>query len=373
MHAPLEREILRFMRRYPAGSSPEKSFNDLALKVFGFQFERNTLYRRFCEMEGLSPGRVRSWEEIPPMPALAFKELVLTSFPARKKVKVFKTSGTTFRQARAKAAGSSAGSGPGAHYFGTLALYEASIVPTFERHVLTPSAVKTPADGAFSFYFLMPTAADAPDSSLSYMMEVVNNRFARKKGRFYVRRDRPDFAALERDLKKERKKTLLLATAFALKGFLDYLKERNVRLKLSWGSRVMETGGFKGKTREVSKKELYRLCGERLGISKNNRVSEYGMTELSSQYYSRGGGPFTGPAWLRALVIDPATGRECRRGRIGVLKHVDLANLGSVAAVQTEDLGRAKGRGFELLGRAKDSEVRGCSLTYERFLKGEER
>ena len=94
------------------------------------------------------------------------------------------------------------------------------------------------------------------------------------------------------------------------------------------------------------------------------------MTELSSQYYSRSLGPFAGPAWLRAVVVDPRSGRECRPGRAGILKHVDLANLGSVAAVQTEDLGRSVPGGFELLGRAPGSEVRGCSLSYERFLRG---
>lgn len=349
------REILRFMRRYPAAPAPEKSFNALALRVFRHQFERNALYRRFCLMEGASPERVKSWKQIPAMPALAFKELVLTAFPARLKKKVFKTSGTT------EGADPSTSSGRGAHYFETLALYEASILPPFQKHVL--------GGKTYSFRFLMSPAEEVPHSSLSYMMRVVNRRFARGRGTFYIRNGEARFDRLARDLKKEKKRTLLLATAFSLKAFLDHLGPGS-RLRLKAGSRLMETGGFKGRMGEVPKAALYRLCRERLGIPKRDCISEYGMTELSSQYYSAGGGVFTGPAWMRALVVDPQSGRECRPGQAGLLKHVDLANLGSVMAVQTEDLGRKKAGGFVFLGRAKGSEARGCSLSYEKFLRG---
>jgi hypothetical protein len=202
------------------------------------------------------------------------------------------------------------------------------------------------------------------------MMDLVNRRFAKNRGRFYVERATPRFDALLKDLRRPRKKVLLLATAFALKAFLDHMARDRIRLVLPAGSRLMETGGFKGRVTEISKPSLYRLCARRLGIRRTHCVGEYGMTELSSQYYSRARGPFVGPAWLRAVVVDPRDGQECPRGRAGLLKHVDLANLGSVMAVQTEDLGRAEpGGGFELLGRAKDSQARGCSLTYERFLR----
>ena len=140
----------------------------------------------------------------------------------------------------------------------------------------------------------------------------------------------------------------------------------------------METGGFKGKTKEISKEMLYRDCESFLGIQKNHCASEYGMTELSSQCYKRGdstlskrtSSPFLGPAWMRTLVIDPMTGREVRKGSVGFLRHFDLANRGSVIAVQTEDMGCAVGDGFEFLGRAKGSEPRGCSLSYEEFIRG---
>lgn len=346
MDAPLARGILRFMRRYAASPAPEAAFNALALAIFAFQYEKNALYGRFCRFEGAAPGRLRHWKEIPAMPAAAFKEMVLTSFPAREKRRVFKTSGTT--------TGST-----GAHYFKTLALYEASIGAPFERHVL--------AGPKRAFHFLMPREREAPHSSLSYMMERVNRRFARGQGRFYVRDGEPDFAALAARLAGEKGPVLLLSTAFALKGFLDFLEKGKKRLALARGSRIMETGGFKGRTRDVSKRALYASCGHHLGV--RDIVSEYGMTELSSQYYAGSGGVFRAPAWLRAVVVDPRTGRECAQGRKGLLKHVDLANLGSVLAVQTEDLGREVRGGFELLGRARGSQARGCSLSYERFVR----
>ena len=93
------------------------------------------------------------------------------------------------------------------------------------------------------------------------------------------------------------------------------------------------------------------------------------MTELSSQYYAKSDGVFSGPSWLRAVVINPRTGKEAARGKVGVLKHLDLANLGSLLALQTEDLGRREKNGFVLLGRAPGSVIRGCSLVYEEFLK----
>ncbi len=346
MPTPVAGDVLRFIRCYSAKPASDSEFTVLATRVFRFQFENNTPYRRFCEMEGMTPDKLTSWKDVPAMPAAAFKELTLTTFPRIKKKKVFKTSGTTSEKR-------------GAHYFETLELYEASILPPFEKHVLRTDA--------YVFYILMPSAREAPDSSLSFMLKIVNRHFGRGKGRFYIQRGRPQFESLARDLGKERKKALLLATAFALKGFLDHLEEKNLHLRLQPGSRLMETGGFKGRAREVSKAELYRLCRERLGI--RDFVSEYGMTELSSQYYSRNGGPFMAPAWMRAVVMDPQTGKECRSGRLGLLKHVDLANTGSVMAVQTEDLGRMKGKGFEVVGRSRGSEARGCSLSYERFLR----
>ncbi len=344
----LDAQILAFVRKYSQANAPEAAFEALALKLFNFQFKRNENYRKFCLIEGKTPKKVKSWEEIPAMPTLGFKELVLSTFPIKNAVRIFKTSGTT-------------GQSHGAHFFDTLKLYEAAIVPAFKQTLM-------PEGGRIRMFFLMASPNEAPNSSLSYMMGVVNRKFSKGIGGFYFKKEKPFFKGLARDLGKAKEKVMILATSFSLKSFLDTLKDKKITLSLKKGSRLMETGGFKGRVKTVSKKTLYAECEKRLGISKAFCVSEYGMTELSSQFYADESGIFKGPAWTRTLVIDPRTGKEAKRGRTGLLRHFDLANRGSVLAVQTEDLGRKTGDGFELLGRAPQSELRGCSLSYEKFL-----
>jgi hypothetical protein len=154
---------------------------------------------------------------------------------------------------------------------------------------------------------------------------------------------------------------LLLGTAFAFMNIFD----QGVRIKLPAGSRAMETGGYKGRSREVSKRELYRLFQERFSI--DYVINEYGMTELSTQFYDEKPGSDVKdvPHWARVLVIDPHTGKQALPGERGLIRIFDLANLWSAMCVQTEDLGVAGGDGFEILGRAAGAEVRGCSLNAE--------
>ena len=345
----LEKAVLSFIHRpWKDISRSESEFNGLALRIFHFQYQNNSIYRRFCDIEGYSVFKINSWKKIPAMPSLAFKELKVTSFPKKEAIKVFRTSGTT-REGR------------GVHYFRTLKLYEASILPPFEKAFFWDRA-------KLSYYFLMNSPVDDAGSSLSHMMGVVNRRFADGRGQFYIKKGKPAFESLLKELQKEKKSVFLLATAFSLKSFLDYLKNKKIYLRLPVGSRLMETGGFKGKVKSVTKKALYTECGKFLGIPKKNGVSEYGMTELSSQYYARALGPMANPAWMRFQLIDPQTGLEVLSRKPGILKHVDLANLDSVIAIQTEDLARKRGQGFELLGRLPGSAVRGCSLSYEELM-----
>lgn len=355
----LDRKILEFIRRFPDCSSDNASFQDLALKIFSFQFRRNDNYRKFCLIEGKTPANVKNWRQIPAIPTAGFKELVLTTSPVQKTVKIFKTSGTT-------------GASRGAHFFDTLKLYNAAIAPPFRQYLL-------PDTHNFLFCYLISSPKDSPNSSLSYMIGVIDKVFAKGKGRYFVKGSEIDHDLLIKNLKAFGKKVFILSTAFSLKSFLDFLKKKDIALQLPKGSRLMETGGFKGRVKEVSKKALYTECRKRLGIDPAYCVSEYGMTELSSQFYDTSlrdecmgirRKPFkAGPAWLRTLVIDPKTGKAAKKGSVGLLRHFDLANRGSVLAVQTEDMGRETGEGFELLGRAKGSQLRGCSLSYEEFLK----
>ena len=173
----------------------------------------------------------------------------------------------------------------------------------------------------------------------------------------------------------------LLGTAFSFVHLLDYLAENELEFQLPDGSRVMETGGYKNRSRMLPKAELHASITKQLGITTDNIVCEYGMSELSSQAYAvtrdkwrvtRDYGaaghlsPVTGrfhfPPWARLQVISPETGREIAEGETGLIRVFDLANVFSVAAIQTEDLGTRRGDGFELIGRAQQAEPRGCSF-----------
>jgi hypothetical protein len=173
---------------------------------------------------------------------------------------------------------------------------------------------------------------------------------------------------------------VMLGTAFSFVHLVDYLASRKLSFTLPPGSRVMETGGYKGRSRSLPKMELHALITERLGIPPSHVVCEYGMSELSSQAYDEGAGVrcqvsgnppspasnapriYHFPPWARVQIISPEAGREVANGETGLIRVFDLANVWSVMAVQTEDLGVRRGDGFELIGRAALAEPRGCSL-----------
>ena len=165
----------------------------------------------------------------------------------------------------------------------------------------------------------------------------------------------------------QQKPLTLFGTALAFLDFFEWLGDREVRLPR--GSLAVETGGYKGTNRSLPKSELYGLFGKHLGLEADEIWNEYGMTELSSQFYSRGlGAPYRGAAWIRALVVDPENGRECADGETGVLRVFDLANVGSCCALQTRDLAVRRGADFELIGRDPAALPRGCSRTADEIL-----
>jgi len=163
---------------------------------------------------------------------------------------------------------------------------------------------------------------------------------------------------------------VLLATALALSGLLDALERLDLRFRLPAGSRLFETGGFKGRRVEVTREELLARAADRLGLPSTHVVREYGMTELTSHFYTAvlaEGDPdlFVTPPWVRVRVLDPETLEESTPGTRGLLAVLDLANVGSAVHVLTEDLGVAEPGGFRLAGRAAGAELRGCSLAAE--------
>lgn len=343
----LDAEILGVIERWHRTGEPlaDRDFNDLALRLFDYQLRNNEPYRRYCERLGRTSAN--SWEQIPGVPAAAFKEAALTTFDPSAAALVFETSGTTLGT-------------PGRHYLDTPALYDAALLAGFDRFVL--------ADGARLRYFnLVPDPRERPHSSLGYMMAHVSALRGDGKTGWYQQSDDLLIDAFISDVGVavgDGRPVCIAATAFALVHSLDAMKARRLTLALPAGSRIMETGGFKGRTRTVERDELYaQLCGA-FGLNGDAIVSEYGMCELTSQYYARGGRAYVGPPWLRTRVVAPDR-TTLPSGAIGSLLHIDLANRSSCIAVQTEDLGMMTEDGLALIGRDRDAPPRGCSLDAE--------
>jgi phenylacetate-coenzyme A ligase PaaK-like adenylate-forming protein len=344
-----------------AQATTDEEFDRLAREVFAFQYERCAPYRAYCDRVKLTPQTVTHWKQIPAVPTSAFKDFALTCFPVEEAVAEFHTSGTTREKA-------------GKHYLRTLELYEAAIRPNFAAHLL-PDGTRLP------MIILMASPREAPHSSLSHMMGIVAREFGAKNSAFYVEDGLLHVERVVRDLSDAQvahRPVFLLGTAFAFVHLLDHLARQGLRFEMAKGSRVMETGGFKGRSREMPKAELYGLIERRIGIPKTRIVNEYGMTELSTQFYDgslragRQTDAKTAPPWARVVIIDPNTGRKAAENERGLIRVYDLANLWSIMCIQTEDLGVARdadpasgANSFEVLGRVAGAEVRGCSLTAE--------
>jgi hypothetical protein len=340
--------------------APEDArFNAVACRVFRFQYEGNEAYRRFCDRRGKTPACVADWREIPAVPVTAFKhaDLVVAGLPEGK---TFLTSGTTL-----------GGETRGRHRVPDPEIYRAAALAHFERCVLP--------DGARPrFVVLAPSLAEQPQSSLCQMIEWLAASFAPASPEYFVAGSALDTAALERRLRALEpggEPVLLVGVTYAFVQFLDRAALQGLRFRLPYGSRVVDTGGTKGRSRSMSRKGLLRAFWERFGVSGYFVANEYGMTEMCSQFYDDAICNHVGgrkrdrakisPPWVRTSVVLPVTLEPLARGERGLLRHFDLANVGSVSALQTEDIGVEVGEGFEVLGRASGAEARGCALLLE--------
>ncbi|HEY0382332.1 MAG TPA: hypothetical protein VGC72_09045 [Candidatus Elarobacter sp.] len=360
--AALDARVLAAIDAY---ALDDEAFLALARDLFAHQLERNAPYGAFARAAGFGASRLPTRiEDIPAVPAAAFKEARLATFPPHDTAAWFETSGTT------------RGRG-GRHELPTTRLYDAALLASFDRMLLADSA-------RLRYMNLVPDPRERPHSSLGHMMGVVTRERGDGHGGWYVHDDDLDTDAFVRDAARAVAggvAVCVATTAFALVALLDALAERGAALALPAGSRIMETGGFKGRTRVVERAALYAQASARLGVPVEAIVAEYGMTELSSQYYDAPASRArveprvkVAPPWLRPIVVG-GDGRALPHGVVGAIRHVDLANRGSVIAIDTEDLGAlvddptgSDRPGLVLLGREDGAGLRGCSLDAETLL-----
>jgi len=335
------------------------AFDDLALEVFRHQFEHIPAYRRVCERRGRTPDSVPGWRDIPAVPTLAFKRLELRCGPAER---TFQTTGTTQGSEQR-----------GRHAMPDLRLYRAAGLRGLKQFLF-------PDLDRIRILSLIAPARDRPESSLAQMIAWGLEEFGTPNSVELATGNVLDFdslAAALREAETSGEPVCVLTTTGALIRFFDRCREEDWAFRLSHGSRLMDTGGDKGAPRSLSRNGVLHSVWQTFAIPGYFCVNEYGMAELSSQFYDnvvrdREAGSFAhrakvGPAWTRTRVLDPSTLQDAPSGESGLLCHVDLANAGTAMAVLTEDVGRLVEGGFELLGRAKGAEARGCSLALADF------
>ncbi len=336
-------ELLADLLAFVAAPAPA-AFDALALRVARWQAYAIAPYGKLVTARG---GRIAHWRDAPLVPTDVFRDLDLCdAAPGADLDAEFHTSGTT--QGR-----------PGVRRVPDLSLYDAAMTAPFVQHVLGGDAQPRP------WVSLIARLRDAPHSSLSYMVD----RLAQTLAHPDTTRWHMDAAGLHAgaaaahltSLAAQQRAVVVLATSFALVQLFDH--EPNLAVRLPPGSRVMLTGGFKGRTREVTEAELQALVQARLGVPPEAVVPEYGMTELSSQAYGR---PLVAPPWLKLRVVDPVTLLDLPPGEEGLVGCFDLLNLDNVSALLTSDLGVLDDDDrLTLRGRAPGALLRGCSLTAE--------
>ncbi len=338
----------------------DEQFGRLAQQLFAFQFENVPPYQALCRARRFAPDSVPDWTHIPAVPTASFKEFDWTSLAKGERTRVFHSSATTRDR-------------PSRHFHSdaSLAIYERSLLSWIRPWFLSDHPHRR------DLCILSPEPVHAPHSSLVHMFGTLRREWGTAESRFVGRCDPGGRWIVEQDAvesvlmnsQKSGRPIALLGTAFNFVELLDKLTSSRMRVALPTGSRLLETGGYKGQSRVLPKHQLYHRLTERLGIPGTSIISEYGMCELSSQAYDHQAGaiePVSGrtfrfPPWVRGRVIDPETNAPAQIGESGLLRLFDLANVYSVMTIQTDDLARSTPDGFRLLGRAS-AEVRGCSL-----------
>jgi hypothetical protein len=337
------------MEELADGGRNDEARDALLHALLEFQSQSIAAYGQLAQRMKAAEGPVGRW---PAVPTDVFRHARMAVHDPKHDVRVFRTSGTTHELR-------------GAHPFRDLSMYDRSAHHA-AAHALFPQANKC------HLIVLAPPESESPESSLSYMLARFSEWFETRETVWVMRRGKLDLGALEAALRAASGPTALLGTSFAFVHAEDGLGD--FRVTLPRGSRIMQTGGFKGRSREVTPQGMRRILKARYGVPEHRIVAEYGMTELSSQMYET---TLTRPeevrrlwvpGWVRATPVDPETLKPVGDGEVGILRIDDAANVDSLCAIQTSDLARKVEDGIEVLGRAAGATPRGCSIAVDAML-----
>jgi len=313
--------------------SSSQEFEKYSIEIFNYQFEKNTIYREFCRLTGKNSSNIRSSFEIPFLPIQFFKthKIISSNQPIKK---TFYSSGSTKNNLSK-------------HHIIDLKLYEDCFLKIFTDFYGSPSQ--------YNIIALLPTYLENKNSSLIYMVNKLIEKSENKHSEFYL----DNYKKLKEKLlylEEGDKKTILFGVSYALLNLIDFHK---FKLKKTI---IIETGGMKGKRKELIKSELHQML--KIGFGVKNINSEYGMTELISQAYSIHNEKFKSPPWMKIYIRESEDPMNIKtNNKSGGINIIDLANYNSCSFIATDDLGKLdKDGNFEILGRLDNSDQRGCNL-----------
>ena len=316
----------------------EQDFLEAALETFRYQYDHIEVYRKFVDFLKIHPDEVQALTKIPFLPIEMFKNHQILDKNVTSDL-FFQSSGTTQMNLSK-------------HYIADQNIYQESIYKSFEQFIGKPED--------FIFLGLLPSYLEKQHSSLIYMVDYLMKKSGKPENGYFLY-NHSELVELLNSLSD--KKVILFGVSFALLDFLDYCHSEQNEQPLNFLENlvVIETGGMKGRKEEMTKDELLKILQN--GFKTEKIYSEYSMTELLSQAYSLGNNEYQCPNWMKIMVRnaeDPFSYEK--EGRTGAINIIDLANIHSCSFIATQDLGKATGDTFQVLGRIDHSDIRGCSL-----------
>jgi hypothetical protein len=358
-------EAVNQLLESPVEPLDDRAFARAALAVFAEQYAANAAVRAYGDRIGKTPATVEDWREIPALPTDAFKQAVVAVFQPESAVRLFMTSGTSQGpESRGKIYKDAA----------ALDLHDRAVCAGFERYCL-------PDRSRIRILVLAPPPERVPNLRMAHDCAMFRDRYGADGSDHMVGERGLELERLAEDLERaeaEGEPVLIVGASFSFVVLFDYLQEQGRRFRLPAGSRTADGGGYKGRSREMTKEGFIATAGDLLGVPPDHVVNLLGITELSSLYFDNvlsdaiAGRHRTRfkphSPWTRTFAVHPETLAPIPPGEVGLLRHLDLANARLCVALQSEDLGYETEGGFEILGRAAGAELRGCSLAMEQFL-----
>lgn len=314
-------------------NASELNFVDEALNAFHYQYLNNPVYHNFCNLLNINVEDVKNIDKIPFLPVSFFKSHEIKTNHFKEEI-IFTSSGTT-------------GNSTSRHFVKDITLYEKSFTTCFELFYGKPEN--------YCILALLPSYLERDGSSLIYMTEKLIEKSKHASSGFYLH-NIDELAEQLIELEKNQQPTLLIGVSFAL---LDLFEKHQFKLK---HITIMETGGMKGKRKELTREELHQFIKKASGVKQVH--SEYGMTELLSQAYAKNDGLYSTPPWMKIIIKDINDPfQSLANNKTGAINIIDLANIDSCCFIATQDLGKINKHGqFEVLGRFDNSDIRGCNL-----------